>query len=161
MKRILQVLLIFLIFSNNARTQTNVQKWNLNFNVGKNDYIGSLSQSDKIFNTFFAITSIQYSRYIDSKFDLVTEKWHLKNKIAAQQAEIKSLEKQKELIRLLVRDYETMLQSEDRLFSFGESSIFLINARENNLVAAQLAQITIENRVLESNAALYKIMGNP
>ena len=97
----------------------------------------------------------------DSKFDLVTEKWQLKNKIAAQQAEIKSLEKQKELIRLLVRDYETMLQSEDRLFSFGESSIFLINARENNLVAAQLAQITIENRVLESNAALYKIMGNP
>lgn len=71
MKRIFQVLLIFLIFSNNARTQTNVQKWNLNFNVGKNDYIGSLSQSDKIFNTFFAITSIQYSRYIDSKFDLV------------------------------------------------------------------------------------------
>jgi len=97
----------------------------------------------------------------DSKFDLVTEKWQLKNKIAAQQAEIKSLEKQKELIRLLVRDYETMLQSEDRLFSFGESSVFLINARENNLVTAQLSQIAIENRFLESNAALYKIMGNP
>jgi hypothetical protein len=53
------------------------------------------------------------------------------------------------------------LTSEDRLFSFGESSIFLINSRENNLVTAQLAQIQIENRYFVSNAELFKIMANP
>jgi outer membrane protein TolC len=85
----------------------------------------------------------------------------LKNKIKAQQTEINSLEKQKQLIDNLVTDYNTMLASEERLFSFGESSIFLINARENNLVSAQLSQLLIENRYFDSNAKLFKIMANP
>jgi hypothetical protein len=36
-----------------------------------------------------------------------------------------------------------MLTSEERLFSFGESSCFLINTRENNLVA-QLAGLLLK-----------------
>lgn len=97
----------------------------------------------------------------DVKFDLDLERVSLKNKIKAQQTEISSLEKQKQLIDNLVVDYNTMLTSEERLFSFGESSIFLINARENNLVAAQLSQLQIENRYFDSNAKLFKIMANP
>jgi hypothetical protein len=38
--------------------------------------------------------------------------------------------KTKELIKGLVQDNFTMLTSEERLFSFGESSLFLINTRE-------------------------------
>lgn len=97
----------------------------------------------------------------DAKFDLDLERVQLKNKVRAQQTEIQSLEKQRELIAKLVKDNETMLASEDRLFSFGESSVFLINSRENNLVAAQLSQLNIENRFFESNASLFKIMANP
>jgi hypothetical protein len=41
--------------------------------------------------------------------------------------EITSLLKQKELIKGLVQDNRLMLTSEERLFSFGESSCFLIN----------------------------------
>jgi outer membrane protein TolC len=89
------------------------------------------------------------------------ERVSLKNKIKAQQTEINSLEKQKQLIENLVLDYNTMLTSEERLFTFGESSIFLINARENNLVSAQLSQLLIENRYFDSNAKLFKIMANP
>ena len=85
----------------------------------------------------------------------------IKNKIKAQQTEIASLEKQRQLIESLVNDYSTMLDSEERLFSFGESSIFLINSRENNLVSAQLSKLQLENRFLDSNAALFKIMANP
>ncbi|HQE33860.1 MAG TPA: transporter, partial [Flavobacterium alvei] len=58
-------------------------------------------------------------------------------------------------------DNQTMLQSEERLFSFGESSLFLINTRENNLVSAQLAQINLANRFYISNSELFKIMANP
>jgi outer membrane protein TolC len=97
----------------------------------------------------------------DVKFDLDLERVSLKNKIKAQQTEINSLEKQKQLIENLVLDYNTMLTSEERLFTFGESSIFLINARENNLVSAQLSQLLIENRYFDSNAKLFKIMANP
>jgi len=61
----------------------------------------------------------------------------------------------------LVAGNSQMLQSEERLFSLGESSIFLLNSRENNLVSIQLTQLGLENRFLNSNAELFKIMANP
>ena len=97
----------------------------------------------------------------ESEFALNLEKVQLSNKINAQKLEIASLLKQKELIKDLVKDNLTMLNSEERLFSFGESSLFLINTRENNLVSAQLSQIALENRFYVSNSELFKIMANP
>jgi len=97
----------------------------------------------------------------DAQFNLDLEKVQLTNKIIAQQTEIASLEKQKKLIDDLVKDNQTMLNSEERLFTFGESSLFLINTRENNLVNVQISQLTIENRYFNSNAELFKIMANP
>jgi hypothetical protein len=85
----------------------------------------------------------------------------LTNKINAQKLEIQSLLKQQELIKDLVQDNLIMLNSEERLFSFGESSLFLINIRENNLVLAQLSKIALENRFYISNSDLFKIMANP
>ena len=97
----------------------------------------------------------------DAQLDLDLEKVQLKNKISAQQIEILSLQKQNGIITELVKDNNTMLSSEERLFSFGESSIFLINTRENNLVSSQLSEINIQNRYFISNAELFKIMANP
>ncbi len=97
----------------------------------------------------------------DAKFTLDFERIQLTNKIKAQQAEIQSIEKQYQLILGLVKDNSQMLQSEERLFSFGESSIFLLNSRENNLVNIQLSQLGLENRFFNSNAELFKIMANP
>lgn len=97
----------------------------------------------------------------DTKLTLDLERIQLKNKITAQQTEIKSIEKQLQLISSLVSGNGQMLQSEERLFSLGESSIFLINARENNLVSIQLTQLGLKNRFLNSNAELFKIMANP
>lgn len=97
----------------------------------------------------------------ETQFDLEVEQLTLSNKISAQKLEIQSLLKQKAFLGSLVKDHLSMLNSEERLFSFGESSLFLINARENNLVSAQLAQIAMENRYYVSNAALFKIMANP
>ncbi len=97
----------------------------------------------------------------DTKYELDLERVQLKNKINAQQTEINSLERQQRLIANLVNDYTIMLTSEERLFSFGESSVFLINSRENNLVGSQLSELSLENRYLISNAELFKIMANP
>lgn len=96
----------------------------------------------------------------DTNFELALEKIQLINKINAQQTEILSLENQMKLSNDLVNDYNLMLSSEERLFSFGESSIFLVNTRENNLVSAQLANIAIENRYYNSKATLFKILAN-
>jgi outer membrane protein TolC len=97
----------------------------------------------------------------ESKFTLELEKVQLTNKIKAQKTEIQSLQKQRVFIKSLVTDNATMLTSEERLFSFGESSMFLINSRENNLVTAQLADIALENRFFISNSELFRIMANP
>ncbi len=97
----------------------------------------------------------------ETEFALDLERIQLTNKIKAQKIEIESLIKQKEFINDLVKDNQTMLSSEERLFSFGESSLFLINTRENNLVTAQLAQIVLENRFYISNSELYRVLANP
>ena len=97
----------------------------------------------------------------ETEFALDLEKVQLSNKINAQKIEIQSLLKQKSFINDLVKDNVTMLSSEERLFSFGESSLFLINSRENNLVSVQLSQIALENRFYVSNSELFKIMANP
>jgi outer membrane protein TolC len=97
----------------------------------------------------------------ETEYILDVERVQLTNKIEAQKTEINSLSTQLQLIKDLSKDNQTMLQSEERLFSFGESSLFLINTRENNLVTAQLALINIANRFYISNSELFKIMANP
>lgn len=97
----------------------------------------------------------------DASLQLTQERLQLKNKIDAQQAEISAVGQQREVISGLVNDYSTMLKSEERLFSFGESSFFLINTRENNLISARLQQISLENRYFFSKADLFKLLANP
>jgi outer membrane protein TolC len=97
----------------------------------------------------------------ETTFLLDFERVQLQNKINAQKIEITSFLKQMELAKSLAEDNTTMLKSEERLFLFGESSLFLINTRENNLVSAKLSQITLENKFYISNSELFKIIANP
>ena len=97
----------------------------------------------------------------DSEFGLQFERKSLENKIKSQQQEIASLEKQREYIRKLIQDYNTLLNAEDRLFEMGESSLFVINSRENSLVSSQINEIVLENRHLNAIIGLYKTLANP
>jgi outer membrane protein TolC len=126
-----------------------------NYKIGLNFYFPLFLRKER--------GSLQLAKFKiqDTNFELELEKIQLTNKIKAQRTEIKSLENQMQLSSELVNDYNLMLTSEERLFSFGESSIFLLNTRENNLVSAQLSNIALENRYYNSNAALFKIMANP
>lgn len=94
----------------------------------------------------------------DTQYELLQERLQIKNKIDAQITELTSLKKQSGLINNLVDDYRKMLEAEERLFSFGESSIFIINSRENNLISAMIQQISLENSFLISNADLFRVM---
>lgn len=97
----------------------------------------------------------------DGQLDLELERVALKNKILTYSAEIESLNQQQLTAAELVKDYTIMLSSEEKLFSFGESSLFLINSRENNVVSSRLAEINTENRLLASIANLYKVLSIP
>ena len=80
----------------------------------------------------------------DTEFSLQFERKNLENKLKSQQQEIISLQKQQAYNNQLVADFKQLLNSEDRLFNMGESSLFLINSRENALVTSQLNEIALE-----------------
>lgn len=97
----------------------------------------------------------------DSEFNLQFERKNLENKIKSQQQEIVSLEKQQDYNDKLVKDFTKLLNGEDRLFEMGESSLFIINSRENSLVSSQLNEIALENRYLNAIISIYKTLANP
>lgn len=97
----------------------------------------------------------------DTQFSLQFEKQQLKNKIEALNQERTSLEKQLQINKKLVLDFEKMLSAEERLFTMGESSLFVINSRENSLVSSKLSDIALENRFYNALINFYRAMGNP
>ncbi|MDI9308660.1 MAG: TolC family protein [Limnohabitans sp.] len=96
----------------------------------------------------------------DSQFSRQFESQQLQNKVKAQEQEINSLQKQLDYTGLLVRDFDKMLKAEERLFEIGESSLFVINSRENSLVSSQINNIAVENRLFTAYIALYQSQGN-
>ncbi len=97
----------------------------------------------------------------DSELSLHFEKESLTNKIEAQKQEIESYQRQRIINNELVNSYSLMLTAEERLFQMGESSLFLINSRENNLVSSQLTNIVLENSFLNATLGLFKTVANP
>jgi len=91
----------------------------------------------------------------DAQFDLDNAQIELKNKIVALYRELDSFETQNVLIDDIVANYNTLLSAEERKFSFGESSLFLINSRESKLIDSQLKQIEVQNKFYTTKANLF------
>ncbi|WP_106791502.1 TolC family protein [Aquimarina sp. Aq78] len=83
----------------------------------------------------------------------------LQNKIDAVYAEINSLTKQNELVRNIVTDYKALVKAEERKFFLGESSLFIINSREQKLIDVQLKENTLLIKRLMATAGLYNTLG--
>ena len=95
----------------------------------------------------------------DITFERTATSLALKNKITATQIEIVSLQKQTLLIDDIVKDYNALVVGEERKFSLGESSLFLINAREQKLIDAQLKDNELRVKNLLATANLYNALG--
>lgn len=101
-------------------------------------------------------------KLMDAEFDRYATQLQIQNKVSAIFTELKSLDKQTEMIQGIVGNYNTMLAAEERKFSFGESSLFLVNSREKSLIDAQLKQIGMQNKLLYAKAKLFKVLAiNP
>lgn len=95
-------------------------------------------------------------KIVATKFERLDTSLSLKNKIEALKLELESYIKQNEIIAKVVTDYETLLLAEERKFSFGESSVFLINYRESSLIDAQIKQLKLSNKFYQTKAKLFK-----
>jgi outer membrane protein TolC len=96
----------------------------------------------------------------EAQLDLDFESLQLQNKIQASRSEILSFITQLNTFQSIVRDNSTLLNAEERKFSFGESSVFLINSREVKLINARLKEIKVFEQLLKSKADLFNILIN-
>jgi len=98
----------------------------------------------------------------DARFDFDNAQVEIKNKIVAIYRELESFETQNIMIDEIVGNYNTLLTAEERKFSFGESSLFLINSRESKLIDAELKQIEVQNKFFTAKAKLFNSLAvNP
>ena len=98
----------------------------------------------------------------DAQFERDNAQVEIQNKVTAIYKELDSYVAQNQLIDDIVTDYSTLLAAEERKFSFGESSLFLINSRESKLIDAYLKQNEMENKFFKTKATLFKSLAiNP
>ncbi|MCC5928045.1 MAG: TolC family protein [Cyclobacteriaceae bacterium] len=81
------------------------------------------------------------------------------NKIEQYLYELSILENQLEINEQAVQNHRALLLGEQRKFEFGESSIFLINTRESNLLSAQVKFAELAAMYKTSFAALFWSLG--
>lgn len=98
----------------------------------------------------------------DAEFERDNAFIEIQNKVLAIYRELDSYTTQNQLIANIVRDYGSLLSAEERKFSFGESSLFLINSRESSLIDAFLKQNEVQNKFFYTKAMLFKSLAiNP
>jgi len=97
----------------------------------------------------------------DANFELDATDLNLRNKITAIFNELDSFNEQSGMIGDIVTNYTQLLRAEERKFLFGDSSIFLINSREQKLIESQLKQIEIGYKFLDSKARLFNTLALP
>ena len=104
---------------------------------------------------------VQLAKYKlqDATFERMSVTVELQNKIEATRVEIASLTDQNALILDMVDNYRTLLTAEERKFELGESSLFLINSREQKLIEILLKANALQVKSLHANASLFNVLG--
>lgn len=98
----------------------------------------------------------------DAEFERDNAWVSIRNKVLAIYNELDSFTRQNTLIDGIVVDYDRLLTAEERKFSFGESSLFLINSREQSLIDARLKSNEVQNKYLMAKAKLFQALAiNP
>ncbi len=80
-------------------------------------------------------------KMLDVERDLQNKQVDLSNKIVAYRNMLQTSRQQIDLYAAMVENYRSLLQAERRKFELGESSVFLLNSREQKLLEARLKLI--------------------
>ncbi|RRO17817.1 TolC family protein [Flavobacteriaceae bacterium 14752] len=93
-----------------------------------------------------------------TEFELDLVNTQLTNKISQIENQILSYQRQVLASQDIANDNQALLEGEERKFSFGESSVFLLNQREVKYIEAQLKYIETLNKLLNSRAKLFNVL---
>lgn len=81
------------------------------------------------------------------------------NKVRASFNEVSAFQTQVRLYQSNTENQRLLLKAEESRFSIGESSMFLVNARENNLIAATQKLIDLKAKFFKSIIGVQWAMG--
>jgi outer membrane protein TolC len=90
----------------------------------------------------------------DTKLGLSQAGLEIENKIRYQFAELQLLRTQLTQALDYVRSHEQLWRGEELRFRLGESSLFLVNSRENKLLEAREKLISVQTKYLNSFVSL-------
>lgn len=91
---------------------------------------------------------------LSTQYKLNDKEWQIENKIITYYQQIQTLEQQIKTSENLVENYRALLDAENEKFRFGESSIFLLNSREQKLIEAQLKLLKIQSEYQKLRAKI-------
>ncbi len=93
-------------------------------------------------------------KIMDTEFQLTQKRQEISNKINAYQNELANLRQQIQLANEMRDNYALLLAGENEKFTLGESSLFLVNSRENKLIEAQLKLAKLQAEARKAEAGL-------
>lgn len=94
----------------------------------------------------------------NSKYELLSARREISNKLKILESEIRSYRSQASQIAELAGNYKKLVVAEQRKFELGDSSLFLVNSRENSFLSAKTKEIEILMKFLKSRAELRKVL---
>lgn len=103
-----------------------------------------------------AITNLKIQ---ETQLDLEQKQLALQNKAAAYAAEWQNLGSQLATVESATGNYRLLLEGELERFNFGESTLFLVNTRENKLLEAQVKQVAVQVKRELARAGFFHAMG--
>lgn len=109
------------------------------------------SERGKYRNSKYKVDEINY--------EIAYKKTEIKNKIVANQQNQIALIDQIKLLEQNIKGYETLLNAETLRFDYGESSMFLINKRQEKLIESQLKLLSSQNKLI-TNYLDYLLLTN-
>lgn len=95
----------------------------------------------------------------DVEYDIAYKKTEVKNKLVANQQNQEALIKQIFFLEKNVDGYARLLKAEEQRFEFGESSLFLINKRQEKLIESELKLLSSQNKLI-TNYLDYLLLTN-
>lgn len=96
----------------------------------------------------------------DASLEVDLSRRKIENKIDGLLQELESYIRQIKISEEMVENYEQLLAAEERKFSFGESSLFLIISRESKLIDAKLKQNELLTKFMIVKAEFYRSLGS-
>ena len=122
-------------------------KWGLNFSY---PLLNRKARGD------FQVTKVKIAQ---TRLDLQQKQVSIGNKVRQYANELNTLSNQIALYRSITDNYRALLDAENTRFSYGESSIFLLNTREQRWLEAQIKLLKLCSEYRKAEAGLNWAMG--